>query len=236
MESLIQNPALITFFNSESFQMICKLLLAAFLGALIGLERDIHGRSAGLRTHLLVALGSTLFMLISQNISGADPSRIAAQIVSGIGFLGAGAIMKEGITVRGLTTASCLWLVAALGMAVGIGHYWIAGVTTVIALFSLSLLNNFDKLFKRESYRILTISTPINTNTDLILKAIRGKTIRILFVDYNEDSASKRITLRITLRLVHRGDTDTEFGLIRSAIKKQKISVSNISWQHGELS
>ena len=117
-----------------------RLLIAAILGALVGLEREIHDHPAGMRTHLLVSLGSAGFTVLSIAAfpaPGADPARIAAQIVSGIGFLGAGAILKEGATIRGLTTAASLWTVAAVGMAAGAGA-WILGITiTAIAIVSL---------------------------------------------------------------------------------------------------
>ena len=111
----------------EIIELGFRILLASFLGGLIGLERDLHGRSAGLRTHLLVSLGASVFMIISGLIAKsplgvdalADPGRIAAQTIVGIGFLGAGVIIKEGVNVRGLTTAACLWTVAAIGMAAG---------------------------------------------------------------------------------------------------------------------
>lgn len=117
-----------------------RLLFAAILGAAIGLEREIHDRPAGMRTHLLVALGSAAFTILSISAfpaPGADPSRVAAQIVTGIGFLGAGAILKEGLSIHGLTTAASLWVAAALGMAAGAGSWVIALTVTLIALVSL---------------------------------------------------------------------------------------------------
>jgi putative Mg2+ transporter-C (MgtC) family protein len=116
-----------------------RLTAAAILGALIGLEREIHDHPAGMRTHLLVSLGSAGFTLLSIQAftEGGDPARIAAQIVTGVGFLGAGAILKEGATIRGLTTAASLWAVAAVGMAVGAGAWEIAIVTTVLVIVSL---------------------------------------------------------------------------------------------------
>ena len=117
-----------------------RLLVAAILGALIGLEREIHEHPAGMRTHLLVSLGSAGFTVLSIaafTAPGADPARIAAQVVSGIGFLGAGAILKEGATVRGLTTAASLWSVAAVGMAAGAGAWVVAITVTAIAIISL---------------------------------------------------------------------------------------------------
>ena len=116
---------------------VFKLVLASFLGAIIGFERDVHGRAAGLRTHLLVSLGSAVFMVLSESIAVSysnqitypllrvDPSRIAAQIITGIGFLGAGAIIKSGMSIRGLTTAACLWLSAGIGMSIGAGYFGI---------------------------------------------------------------------------------------------------------------
>ncbi len=117
-----------------------RLVVAAILGALVGLEREIHEHPAGMRTHLLVSLGSAAFTVLSIEAFGApggDPGRIAAQIVSGIGFLGAGAILKEGATIRGLTTAASLWAVAAVGMAAGAGAWMVAGAVAVVAIVSL---------------------------------------------------------------------------------------------------
>jgi putative Mg2+ transporter-C (MgtC) family protein len=127
-----------------------RLLFAAVLGAVIGYEREIHEHPAGMRTHLLVCLGSAVFTVLSiygfgdptQQVAGTtDTSRVAAQIVTGIGFLGAGAIIKYGTSVRGLTTAASLWATAAVGMAVGAGWWVVALVTTAIVVFSLWPLN-----------------------------------------------------------------------------------------------
>jgi putative Mg2+ transporter-C (MgtC) family protein len=125
-----------------------RLLAAALLGLAVGFEREIHGHPAGLRTHMLVALGSGLFTVLSAYGFGdgtpaapIDPTRIAAQIVSGIGFLGAGAILKDGVVVRGLTTAASLWATSAVGMAAGAGEYVIATVSTAVILVSLWPIN-----------------------------------------------------------------------------------------------
>jgi putative Mg2+ transporter-C (MgtC) family protein len=128
-----------------------RMLIAAVLGAAIGLEREIHDHPAGMRTHLLVSLGSAVFTELSIfAFSGppapngslpTDTSRVAAQIVSGIGFLGAGAILKYGTSIRGLTTAASLWTTAAIGMAAGAGEWLIAGVGTFIVVVSLWPLN-----------------------------------------------------------------------------------------------
>jgi len=128
-----------------------RLVVAALLGAAVGLERELHGHPAGVRTHLLVSVGSALFTVLSiygfvgvlqgETTAPVDPSRIAAQIVSGIGFLGAGAILKDGFTIRGLTTAASLWATAAIGIAAGAGVMDLALLTSAIVVTSLWPLN-----------------------------------------------------------------------------------------------
>ncbi len=136
------------------YEIIFKLTLACILGGLIGLERESLNRPAGLRTYTLVCVGSALAMIISLDMYfqyyqtvNADPGRIAAQVISGIGFLGAGTIMREGVTVRGLTTAAGLWAVACIGLAVGAGLYIPAVFSTVIILFILIYFVRFEQKF-----------------------------------------------------------------------------------------
>jgi len=136
------------------YEIIFKLALAGILGGLIGLERESLNRPAGLRTYTLVCVGSTLAMIVSIDIYmqyyqtvNADPGRIAAQVISGIGFLGAGTIMREGATVRGLTTAAGLWVVACIGLAVGAGLYIPAIATTILILFVLIYFIKFEQKF-----------------------------------------------------------------------------------------
>jgi putative Mg2+ transporter-C (MgtC) family protein len=129
-------------------EVLLRVILAGVFGGAIGAEREIREREAGLRTHMLVSIGAALFTLVSaygfsdfhfSNASGItyDPTRIAAQVVTGIGFLGAGAIIRQGLSVRGLTTAASLWVVAAIGIATGAGYYSAAFITTVVVLVSL---------------------------------------------------------------------------------------------------
>ena len=136
---------------ADQLDISFRLLLAALLGAVIGFEREIHDHPAGMRTHMLVSLGSGIFTVLSivafagpvapNGSIPTDSSRVASQIVSGIGFLGAGAILKYGTSVRGLTTAASLWATAAVGMACGAGSWLIAAVGTAIVVFSLWPLN-----------------------------------------------------------------------------------------------
>lgn len=133
---------------------VMRLLIAAILGGVVGLERQQRHKAAGLRTHILVCLGSCLVMVISykiyagvQGLTNADPARLAAQVVSGIGFLGAGTIMKEGLTIKGLTTAASLWVVAAVGLAVGAGYYVGAIATAILSVLALTYLPRYERLY-----------------------------------------------------------------------------------------
>jgi putative Mg2+ transporter-C (MgtC) family protein len=135
--------------GAPELELLLRLLLAALLGAAIGLERELKQKSAGLRTNTLIAVGAALFTLMSiemaEGVFGADPTRITAQIVTGIGFLGAGAIIRTGGSVQGLTTAATVWVNAAIGMAAGGGRYVLAiGATalTMIVLLALTRLEN----------------------------------------------------------------------------------------------
>ena len=146
---------------SNDFQMIGRLLLTLFLSGLIGLERQVHRRDAGLRTHILVALGSCLIMLTSLYVFdiykdkvSLDPARIAAGVITGIGFLGAGTIIREPEGVRGLTTAASLWVVSGIGLAVGVGFNRVAIYTTVLVLIVLHLFRyTEDHLLKNPKFK-----------------------------------------------------------------------------------
>lgn len=146
-----------------------KLLLAALAGALVGLERHIHGRAAGMRTNMLVATASALIMLLSEKyyllmpvldpaVIRIDPSRLAAGAITGVGFLGAGVIIKNRASVVGLTTAATVWLVSAIGLAFGAGMYTLAVTGVVLALFSLFLMDLLEKRVPEAQYRVFAIT------------------------------------------------------------------------------
>lgn len=167
----------------ETYEIVIRLGSAAFCGALIGIERERKEWAAGMRTHMMVAVGSALYMIVSSygfeelmkhpNVS-LDPSRVASQVVSGIGFLGAGTIifLRHGI-IRGLTTASGLWTVAAIGLAVGGGMYWAALATTAIVITILWLLQPVEGLlFARTSKRNLVIHFDSIEDSNFIIDVI----------------------------------------------------------------
>lgn len=169
---------------------IKNILLALLIGAVVGAEREYRSKSAGLRTMILVSLGSCLFTILSVRI-GAPTSadRIAANIITGIGFLGAGVIFKDDNRVSGITTATTIWMVAALGMAVGSGHYQAAAVSTVAVLFVLALLppmqGMIEKLNRARQYRIVcpyrheTLQKYEHLFRKYKLKATRGKQSKV---------------------------------------------------------
>ncbi len=227
---------------SDSY--LVRLIVASVFGALVGLERDIHGRAAGLRTNLLVSLGAALFMIISEAVAGSfggdssatairsDPTRIAAQIVSGIGFLGAGAIIKNGFSIRGLTTAASMWTVAAIGMAAGAGYYELAGVATIAALISLIVLNRFERLYAKDSYRTLTVTAPIDTEISTLIDAVKRKNLKIIHFDYTVNYRAQELRALFTIRILHRGVTDKLSHAIVEDLERAEGDLHEITWGH----
>ncbi len=201
--------------------MTVRLVAAAILGGIVGLERGSGDRPAGLRTHILVCVGSALFMLVSmygfdelnpavalqEGDAGArrDSARIAAQVVSGIGFLGAGTILHEGMTIRGLTTAASLWMVSAIGLAVGSGMFFLSIVATIITMITLVTFHTWEKRFaaaSRGNRRFVRVTTN-NRNgaiTDLTgYLALQGVQVRSLNVKKNKDKAQLVIDLYLKI-------------------------------------
>ncbi len=151
------------------------ILFAAALGSIIGLERELHGQPAGLRTHMILAVGAAVAAIISISYSQflsnpdlpSDPGRIVAQVVSGVGFLGAGAIMKAGVTVKGLTTASSLWTTAIIGIACGSKYYDLACFTTIVVILILSLISYLENLLMTQ-YRTHTLKVTLSDRPGIV--------------------------------------------------------------------
>ena len=159
------------------FVMLGRLLLAALCSGLIGYERETAQKSAGLRTHTLVGVGAAVFSIASIiGFEGPDESRVAAQIVTGIGFLGAGAIFRDGALVTGLTTAAGLWVAASIGMAAGSGTYWLAAIGTIVTLATLYGLRAVDAAVRRRKAKVrsrIEIHIDDLTKLEALLKFIR---------------------------------------------------------------
>jgi putative Mg2+ transporter-C (MgtC) family protein len=192
-------------------EVLLRVVLAAALGGAIGFERELREREAGLRTHMLVSVGAALFTIVSayawtdwrfSNASGIvfDPTRIAAQIVTGIGFLGAGAIIRQGLSVRGLTTAATLWVVAAIGMATGAGFYTAAVITTVLVILSLWPLRivayRMSERFRPEEGR-LAVDLPAGASAVSVLEAVESAGASVESLEFEEEGDRRRVDMRV---------------------------------------
>ncbi len=175
-----------------NYELILKIILSFFLGAIIGLEREFKGKSAGFRTLILISTGSTVFTIISylmvENFRNGDPTRIASYIVAGIGFLGAGVIFNMRGTVRGLTTGATVWLTGAIGMGVGAGFYLLSLFTTALVLIVLSIFKRIEEEFERRDdvYTIKIVLTYPYSLED-ILKRYEIKKDKVQSVSYRKD-------------------------------------------------
>jgi putative Mg2+ transporter-C (MgtC) family protein len=198
----------------QDLEIIFRLVLASILGGLIGLEREVHGREAGVRTYLIVSLGSALIMIISEylyfkyggkipgDIFRVDPGRIAAQAITGIGFLGAGVILRYKDTIRGLTTAACMWVVCAIGLAIGSGYYLFGSVTTAITILSLIGLKAFEKGLSKDWYKeMVIVSEDREGQFDRIQGIIDKYNFKVINFGLTKDLEKKEMTVNFRLRL-----------------------------------
>jgi putative Mg2+ transporter-C (MgtC) family protein len=183
-------------------ESLLRIALAAIFGGAIGLEREFREREAGLRTHMLVSVGSALFTITSAygfhdflvhnggGVIRADPTRIAAQIVTGIGFLGAGAIMRQGLAVRGLTTAATLWVVAAIGLACGSGYYSAALMTTIVVVFLLWPMRYIARrLFERPHEHRLGVQLTAGASASNVVNALERLGVRVQAFELGDEDA-----------------------------------------------
>ena len=231
------------FMNSIQGEMVLRLLLAAAFGGIVGMERGSGDRPAGFRTHILVCAGSALIMLVSmygfegfdkvpfEYPKNRDSARIAAQVVSGIGFLGAGTILHEGITVRGLTTAASLWMISAIGLATGAGMYSIGAAATLITFITLTAFHSVEKRFAvvnsksdKKYIRVVTANIPgtvARVATFLAQNDIKVKTINV------QNSA---LSDKVVLELYHKFNKETDLARIMNGLQKSEgiKSIENI--------
>jgi putative Mg2+ transporter-C (MgtC) family protein len=161
-----------------------------------------------------------------------DPSRIAAQIITGIGFLGAGTILKEGINVRGLTTSACLWVSAGIGMACGAGLFELAIMVTLLGLFTLIAVNWVEKLYPKDSYRTLEIAVPNQTDLSRVIDTIKRENLKILHLDYERDYQRDQMTVVFNIRLFHRGVPDKLSHKIIADLESSGFPIQRIKWWH----
>lgn len=216
--------------------MLIRLLVATALGALIGFEREYHAKEAGVRTHLLVALGACLFMILSiygfdfmldRDHVSFDPSRIASQVVTGIGFIGAGTIILQKQMVRGLTTAAGLWVTAAIGLACGAGMYVIAIVTAVIVLVSLGLINVFLPYVSQKERNVTFLAEDYDVMTE-VLDNLREEKITVLNYEMHKDAEENNGKMLVTIEIrTKRYDTVQAIkSILRNFEKVELVQIS----------
>lgn len=196
----------------STLELIARLAFALLLGGLIGLERQYRSKDAGFRTHFLVALGSALFCVVSQYGFGydlKDSSRVAAQVVSGIGFLGAGTIIFQKNVVRGLTTAAGLWVTAAIGLACGSGMYVVAAVTTLMVLAGLEILHAF---IPKLGTNLITLSFSATSKESVtqVIQLIKQEGMELHGYELKERHSSMGVILEAQMELKVRRGTRIE--------------------------
>ncbi len=192
--------------------IVLRLFTATVLGGLIGMERENRKRAAGFRTHILVSVGAALAMVSSEyifnlykGVTNLDPARLGAQVISGIGFLGAGTIIREGSNVKGLTTAATLWAVSCVGIAAGMGFYEAAAVATVIIYFTLVLLRKFESVINKSDNTVkisMKIAQPVEqfAKVNSLIKSSKTKVRKMDIITKPEDNAYLQIVLQISNR------------------------------------
>ena len=191
-------------------QLVLSIIVGTFLGGVIGYERDIHGRPAGLRTHALVALASSTFMVVSTHmvyfqdyhhgdLVEVDSSRIAASVVSGIGFLAGGAILRTGISVQGLTTAAGLWLVAAIGLCAGGGMYVESVATTLVGIVVLTMLRRFEDKDDRVRRRLHLTLTDGASQTEALIERLRERDVIASLEGWDREGTRRQLVLALRL-------------------------------------
>jgi putative Mg2+ transporter-C (MgtC) family protein len=183
-----------------------SLFFATFLSGLIGFEREYHGHSAGLRTHILVALGSALIMFLSIYGFGdlnetRDPARLAAQVITGVGFIGAGTIIQNGFDIKGLTTATTLWLSMAIGLASGAGQFTLAILGTLVGLFALILLRRFEAFANRKAPKVFILLRGNQPVLNALHETARRVRVTIRQIDSQMTTYQQQKVLRITVTL-----------------------------------
>ncbi|HEX7056728.1 MAG TPA: MgtC/SapB family protein [Bacilli bacterium] len=229
----------------DALHMAIRLFLAMVLGGLVGWEREQSNRAAGFRTHILVCIGSALLMLLSiygfsdfaEEINvRIDPARMAAQVITGIGFLGAGVIIYNGLSITGLTTAASLWVVAAIGLSIGAGFYFAASLCTALVLFNLMVLNKVEKrLFRAKKLHVIKIKTedkPGNLGEITEVLKMHNTEIRRLTTEHipNEGSSAPIFQIAFTVRL------PAELPLVELIEKLRKmpgvleLNVDQVAW------
>lgn len=224
---LFQSSSTIT-----TFDVIIRILLSFAAGFAIGIERGRHRQVLSLRPYILITIGSTLVMLVSIYISqefgtekNYDPGRIAAQVVSGIGFLGAGAIIRMGVNVKGLTTAAAIWVASAIGLTIGAGFYFAALVGVIAILIVLISIDAVEKAFFIESlYKTLNIKySGLENRKEDVLEVLKNYQMRVLTVNVKKDFENNNTDLKLQVNIAAKADTEAICKQISEVFSKESI-------------
>lgn len=215
----------------DVFLVATRLILAAILGAVIGIEREIKNRAAGFRTHIIVSVGACLIMLIGidgigkfSSDTARDTARIAGQVISGIGFFGAGTILQKKNAVTGLTTAATLWLSAAIGLAVGLGYYEGAIIATVICLVTLISLNKISDLINKKTIKSYSmIFDTYNFNQDSFYEFTSKEGVEIRKLDIIDEEMDDKSMIEVTFYFNKNYDIDGFFKKLKSEYNLQSV-------------
>jgi putative Mg2+ transporter-C (MgtC) family protein len=226
-------------------EIIIRLLLGAVLGGIIGFEREVHGQAAGFRTQLLVCVAAVLIMIVSENYYfhlllenpellkqdsafRIDPARIAAGAVIGIGFLGAGAIIKSGFVIRGLTTAASIWIISAIGLAIGAGLYFEGITTSLITIIALLILRKLESNIRILQYRRISVSARISENAEEKIAAIFSDCgVTINSIEYERDMTKDEIVFVFSISTKNRDAIKDIFYKLGTIDLVKKVRIAN---------
>ncbi len=226
-------------------EIIIRLLLGAVLGGIIGFEREVHGQAAGFRTQLLVCVAAVLIMIVSENYYfhlllenpellkqdsafRIDPARIAAGAVIGIGFLGAGAIIKSGFVIRGLTTAASIWIISAIGLAIGAGLYFEGILTSLITIIALLILRKLESNIRILQYRRVSVSARVSENAEEKISTIFSDCgVTVNSIEYERDMTKDEIVFVFSISTKDRDAIKDIFYKLGTIDLVKKVRIAN---------
>jgi len=226
-------------------EIVIRLLLGAVLGGIIGFEREVHGQAAGFRTQLLVCVAAVLIMIVSENYYfhlllenpellkqdsafRIDPARIAAGAVIGIGFLGAGAIIKSGFVIRGLTTAASIWIISAIGLAIGAGLYFEGILTSLITIIALLILRKLESNIRILQYRRVSVSARVSENAEEKISTIFSDCgVTVNSIEYERDMTKDEIVFVFSISTKDRDAIKDIFYKLGTIDLVKKVRIAN---------
>ncbi len=211
------------------YEVLFQLFLSLILGGIIGIDRELKRKPGGLRTHILICMGATFIMIISKKatLGSGDPSRIAAQVISGIGFIGGGVIMRYGFNIKGITTAATIWVVTAIGLGIGISLYWEAIYLAFISMFVLFFINKLEhKFFGGGNYKFLVVDLKdIEIDNEEIKKILERFKLKSKTIDIEKMITKNKTRFKFLINIPRDMDLELVIKELTKLKRIQKISV-----------